>query len=95
MTDALKISRLIAAASLSDSEDDPDAPANLAFAGSIRKRLKPFPAKELNSRPSILKVGTRFRGCSISREAPRIGIYKTYSYPAGHSSREYTRGSLE
>ena len=81
MAHAPKISRLVAATSLSDSEDDPDAPANLAVAESIRKRLNPLPAKEINHRPSILTAGTGFRGCSISREALRIGIYKAYSYP--------------
>ena len=83
MTDALKISRLVAPASLSDSEGDPDTPANKAFAGSIRKRLKPFPARDPNHRPSILTVGTGLRGCSISREALLAGIYKSYCYPEG------------
>ena len=47
LTDALKISRLIAKATASDSEDDPDAPHNVAFMESLRKRLRPFPAREL------------------------------------------------
>ena len=36
MTDALKISRLVDTAALSDSEDDPDTPSNIAFAESPR-----------------------------------------------------------
>ena len=47
LTDALKISRLVAKATISDNEDDPDAPANAAFVESLRKRLRPFPAREL------------------------------------------------
>ena len=47
LTDALKISRLVAKAAIADSEDDPDASANVAFAESLRKRLRPFPAREL------------------------------------------------
>ena len=47
LTDALKISRLVAKATISDSEDDPDAPENVAFVESLRKRLRPFPAREL------------------------------------------------
>ena len=33
--------------------------------------------------PSILTVGTGFRGCSISRGALQRGIYKVYSAPEG------------
>ena len=47
LTDALMISRLVATASLSAIEDDPDAPANVAFTESIRKRLRPFSARAL------------------------------------------------
>ena len=47
LTDALEISRLAATASLSDSEDDADAPANVDVVESIRKRLRPSPAREL------------------------------------------------
>ena len=89
MTGALKISRLAALTSLSGSEGDPDAPANLAFAESIRKMMKPVPAKGLNQRPSILTAGTGFRGCSISRETLRIGIYKASSYPVAFRVRIY------
>ena len=46
LTDARKISRLVARTSLSDSEGDPDAPANMDFAESLRKRLNPFPPEE-------------------------------------------------
>ena len=45
LTDALRISHLVATASLSDSEDDPDAPTDVAFVESIRKRLRPLPAR--------------------------------------------------
>ena len=47
LTDSLKISRLVATATVSDSDDDPDAPANVAFVESMRKRFLPFPAREL------------------------------------------------
>ena len=47
LTDALKISRLVATATFSDSVGDPDAPANVAFGESLWKRLRPFPAREL------------------------------------------------
>ena len=41
------ISRLVATASLADSDDDPDAPSNVESAESLRKRPIPFPAREL------------------------------------------------
>ena len=47
LTDALKIPRLVATETVSDSEDDPGAPDNVAFVESLRKRLRPFPASEL------------------------------------------------
>ena len=47
LTEALEISRVVATATVADSEDDPDAPANVAFVESIRKRLRPFQAREL------------------------------------------------
>ena len=47
LTDALEIPRLVEVASLSDSEDDPDAPANVAFVESMRKRFRPFPVREI------------------------------------------------
>ena len=81
LTDALKMSRLAARTSLSDREGDPGAPTNIAFAEPLRKRMRPFPAREIQRRPpSILTGGTGFLGCSISREALRIGRYKASSY---------------
>ena len=44
LAEALEISRLVEPVSLSDSDDDPGAPANVAFAEYLRKRLRPFPA---------------------------------------------------
>ena len=45
LADALKISRLVIRATASDSEDDPDAPANLAM-GPLRNKLRGFPGRE-------------------------------------------------
>ena len=42
LTDDLEISRIEATASLSDIADDPDAPVDVAFAESLRKRLASF-----------------------------------------------------
>ena len=82
LTDALEISRLVAKATTSDSEDDTGAPANVAFSESPRKRLRPFPARELvYGGPSILTVGTGFRGRSISRVVIRVRRRKASSYP--------------
>ena len=47
LTDSLGIDRLVDTASLSDSEGDPDAPANVAFVESIRRHLRPSQAREL------------------------------------------------
>ena len=47
LTDALEISRLVATASLSESEDAAGAPSNVAVTESMRKRLRPFPSLEL------------------------------------------------
>ena len=47
LTGDLAISRLVATASLPDIDDDPGAPANSAFAESLRKRPLPSPAGEL------------------------------------------------
>ena len=47
LTDALKVSRLIARASNSDSDDDFDSPANIAQAGSLRTKLRAFPGRTL------------------------------------------------
>ena len=64
----LEISLLAATASPSDIDDGPGAPANVAFAESLRKRARPFPARELvYGGPLILTAGTGFRGRSISR----------------------------
>ena len=48
ISDALKISRLIAKPSTSDSEDDPEAPEQVALGNSIRKKLRPFPGRVLS-----------------------------------------------
>ena len=54
----LKISRLVAPASLSDSEDGTCGPANIAFVESLRKRLRPFPVRAPGPRSqSILTAG--------------------------------------
>ena len=42
LTDALKISRLIARPSNSDSEEDFGAPVNIAQGTSLRAKLRPF-----------------------------------------------------
>ena len=47
LTDALKIPRLLVRATASDSDDDPDAPANLAMGAPLRKKLRGFPGSEL------------------------------------------------
>ena len=59
LTDALKISRLVATAPPSDSEDDPDASAKVAFAESMRRRPMPFPAGELAHRARDICGGYR------------------------------------
>lgn len=46
LTDALKIPRLISRPTDPDSDGGPDAPTNIARAGPIRKKLRPFPGRE-------------------------------------------------
>ena len=90
--DELKISRLVAPASLSDIEDGPGGPANIAFAESLRKRLRPFPVRELGRRsPSPLTAVTGVRGRSISREVLMIGRHKAPAYPAAIPRRTSPR----
>ena len=50
MADALKIARLVASAVNSDSDEDMDAPVNVAFGLSLKKRLKVFPTGEMEGR---------------------------------------------
>ena len=47
LTGASEISRLVATASLSDSDDGADTPASVAFPESLRKCMRPFPEREL------------------------------------------------
>ena len=47
LSDALKISRLVARASASDSEDDQESPAVFAQEDSLRTKLKAFPGRTL------------------------------------------------
>ena len=51
LSGALGISRLITHPPNSDSDDDPDSPANLFVAESIRKKLRPFPGRVLKVWP--------------------------------------------
>ena len=52
LTDALKVSRIIANVTNSDSEDDADIPTNFAWGDPLRKKLKVFPGQEIRIEPS-------------------------------------------
>ena len=47
LTDALKVSRLIARPSKSDSEEGDESPALFAQEDSLREKLRPFPGRTL------------------------------------------------
>ena len=52
LTDALKVSRILARATNSDSEDDADIPTSFARGDPLRKKLKVSPGKEVRIEPS-------------------------------------------
>ena len=50
VADALKITRLVSKASNSDSDDDPDSPANFPLGESMRKKLRKSPTMGMTHR---------------------------------------------
>ena len=64
LTDALKVSRIVANATNSDSEGDADIPTNFARGDPLRKKLKVSPCKEVRIEPSQY-IGGGFPGSVV------------------------------